>query len=91
MEEFADWFLYFATQKGILSYDTIANGNTSEMMNEVDQRFQEIQQSEDMVTILEAEMKGIQTQTEEFLDQKDMECEQVITEKRTESDKKMRR
>ncbi len=62
LEEFTGLFLYFAAQKGIISYDTIANGNISEMMNEADQRFQEMQQAEDMVIILEAEMKGIQTQ-----------------------------
>ncbi len=87
LEEFAGWFLYFAAQKGILRYDTIASGNTSEMMNEVDQRFQEMQQAEDMVIILEAERKGIQTQAEELLEQKDMECEQVIAEKSAEADK----
>ncbi len=68
LEEFAGRFLYFVTQKGIINYDTILSGNTSEMMNEVDQRFQEMEQAEDMVIILEAEMKGIQTQVEELLE-----------------------
>jgi hypothetical protein len=87
LKEFAGWFLYFAAQKGIISYDTIDIGNTSEMMNEVDHRFQEMKQDEDMVIILESEMKDIQTQSEELLEQKDMECEQVITEKSAEADK----
>jgi hypothetical protein len=87
LEEFASRFLYFAAQKGIISYDTIASGNISEMLNEVDQRFQEMQQAEDMVIILEAEMKGIQTQAEELFEQKDMEYEQVIADKSAEADK----
>jgi hypothetical protein len=42
LEEIAGWFLYYASQEGIVNYQTIADDNTSEIKKEIMQRLQEI-------------------------------------------------
>ena len=73
MEEITGWFLYFVGQEGIVKYQTIADGDTLEIKQEIMQKFQKMKQAEDMEVILESQMEGLQTHAEELLAQKDME------------------
>jgi hypothetical protein len=47
-----------------------------EIKQEIMQRLQEMKQDEEIGVILEAQMEDIQTQTEELIDQKDMDYHQ---------------
>jgi hypothetical protein len=70
LEEIAGWFLYFASQVGIVNYWTIADGDTLQIKKEIIQRFQEMKQAEDMGVILEAHMEALQNHAEELLAEK---------------------
>ena len=71
LEEIAGSFLYFAAQEGILSYNTIAGGNTSDILNAIGQKFREMKETQEMCVVLEAQMVGLQTHAEELLAQKE--------------------
>jgi hypothetical protein len=66
LEEIAGWFLYFATEEGIVNYRTIVDGDTLQIKKEIIQGFQEMKQAEDMGVILETHMETLQTHAEEL-------------------------
>ena len=84
LEEIAGSFLYFAAQEGILSYSTLAGGNTSEILNKIVQQFQEMKEAQEMCVVMEAQMEGLQARAEEMLAQKDDDTQQEIEQMRAE-------
>jgi hypothetical protein len=83
LEEIADWFLYFATEEGIVNYRTIVDGDTLQIKKEIIQGFQEMKQTEDMGVILETHMETLQTHAEELFAQKDIDYHQEVDNLKT--------
>jgi predicted RNase H-like nuclease (RuvC/YqgF family) len=83
LEEITGWFLYFASQVGIVNYWTIADGDTLQIKKEIIQRFQEMKQAEDMGVILETHMETLQTHAEELLAEKDKDHQQEVDNLKT--------
>ena len=78
LEEFTGWFLVFACQRGIVQTQEVADGNISNIKRNVVERFKQLEQAEEMCVILEAQMVGIQTHSEELLVQKDDDEQQEL-------------
>jgi hypothetical protein len=78
LEEIAGWFLYDATQEGILKYQTITDDNTLEIKKESMQRFQELKQVEDMGVKLETQMEVlIKAECQVLLEERNVEAEKT--------------